>query len=49
MAPLEILLLLIIPLTAFAALLIGFLAALRGLQGDERVTIFRVFVRALRR
>ncbi|MFD9007851.1 hypothetical protein [Streptomyces sp. NPDC059552] len=47
--PTELLLLLLLPITVVAALLMGFLGTLRGLRGDQRVAAFQNFVRALRR
>ncbi|MEU6357644.1 hypothetical protein ABZ896_51530 [Streptomyces sp. NPDC047072] len=45
----EVLLLLLIPLACVLSLLVAYLAALRGLHGNQRLSAFRTFVRALRR
>ncbi|MEU6993677.1 hypothetical protein ABZ953_23860 [Streptomyces sp. NPDC046465] len=45
----ELVFVILIPLVSALALLIGFLAALRGLHGEQRISAFRTFVRALRR
>ncbi|MEU1475064.1 hypothetical protein ACFYZ8_28120 [Streptomyces sp. NPDC001668] len=45
----EVLLLLVLPLVCVLSLLVAFLAALRGLHGNQRLSAFRTFVRALRR
>ncbi|MEU6823026.1 hypothetical protein ABZ921_20545 [Streptomyces atriruber] len=42
-------LLFLVPLVFVLALFFGFLAALRGLRGEQRIIAFRTFVRALRR
>ncbi|MDT0480574.1 MULTISPECIES: hypothetical protein [Streptomyces] len=45
----EVLLLLLVPLICVLSLLVAFLAALRGLHGNQRISAFRTFVRAMRR
>ncbi|WP_306334799.1 hypothetical protein [Streptomyces sp. KL118A] len=45
----ELVFMILVPLVFVLALLIGFLAALRGLRGEQRISAFRTFVRALRR
>lgn len=45
----EVLLMLLVPLACVLSLLVAFLAALRGLHGNQRLSAFRIFARALRR
>ncbi|MDN3259100.1 hypothetical protein QWJ26_04615 [Streptomyces sp. CSDS2] len=45
----ELLVVVLVPLVFTVVLLVAFLAALRGLRGDQRIAAFRIFVRALRR
>ncbi|MER6420189.1 hypothetical protein [Streptomyces sp. NPDC001137] len=40
---------LLVPLACVLSLLVAFLAALRGLHGNQRLSAFRIFARALRR
>ncbi|MER8045117.1 hypothetical protein [Streptomyces sp. NPDC094032] len=45
----ELLLLALLLILLAVLLLIGFLATLRGLKGEQRLAAFQAFVRALRR
>ncbi|MFJ3324226.1 hypothetical protein ACIPMT_07210 [Streptomyces griseus] len=46
---LELLILVGLPVALLATLLIGHLATLRGLRGDQRIEVFRLFLDATRR
>ncbi|CAM5668008.1 MULTISPECIES: hypothetical protein [Streptomyces] len=47
--PAELLLLAGFPLLVVVALFVGHLVTLRGLRGDQRITVFRIFTEAVRR